>query len=141
MSAQDTTSDRVDSLQHRLRPVCAVLGGIGGLLSLLAALAALDAISFGGIFETFPSRTGAVPGAVAMLMALVSIGGALVVRRSPSMGCALMYVGGGGGFLACGGIWLIPGAIVLVAANMALWAVSDPFTHPRDDSGRGAARA
>lgn len=141
MSTQDTTSDRVDSLQHRLRPACAVLGGIGGLLSFLAALAALDAVSFGGIFETFSSRTGGAHGWVAMLMALISIGGALVVRRSPAMGCALMYVGGCGGFLATGGIWLIPGTIVLVAANMALWAISDPFTHPRDDSGRGAARA
>ncbi len=141
MSTNGTPSNRVDSLQQRLRPACAVIGGIGGLLGFLAALAALNALSFGGMFETFSSRTGAIPGGVAMLMALISIGGAIVVRRSPSMGSALMYVGGCGGFLACGGIWLIPGTIILVAANMALWAISDPFTHPRKDSGRGAARA
>lgn len=141
MSTNDTPSNRVDSLQQRLRPVCAVVGGIGGLLGFFAALAALDAVSFGGMFETFSSRTGVIPGGVAMLMALISIGGAVVVHRSPSMGSALLYVGGCGGFLACGGIWLIPGAIVLVAANMALWAISDPFTHPRRDAGRGAARA
>ena len=75
-------------------------------------------------------------GAVAFLMALFTIGGALVVRRSPALGSALMYIGGCGGFLACGGIWLIPGTITLVAANLALWAIRDPF-----NDGPAGARA
>ncbi|MBM3664574.1 MAG: hypothetical protein FJW92_02110 [Actinobacteria bacterium] len=61
------------------------------------------------------------------LMALLTAGGAIVVRRSPALGSTLMYIGGCGGFLACGGIWLIPGTITLVAANLALWAIADPF--------------
>jgi hypothetical protein len=53
------------------------------------------------------------------------------------MGSALLYLGGCLGFLACGGIWFIPGIITLIAANMALWAISDPFTHPREGSAGG----
>jgi hypothetical protein len=67
----------------------------------------------------------------------MTIGGAIVVRRSPALGSALLYLGGCAGFLACGGIWFIPGIITLIAANMALWAISDPFTHPREGSTGG----
>ena len=131
----------VDARQLQLRNWCAVLGGIGGVLSLFAAFRAFDIVSFGGLFDTFAPRAGTLNGAVALLMALISIGGAIVVRRSPALGSALMYVGGCGGFLACGGIWFIPGVITLVAANLALWAIADPFTHPRDGSaGSNAAR-
>jgi len=124
----------VDARQAQLRNWCAVLGGIGAVLSFLAAFRAFDAFSFGGIFDTFLPRAGTLNGGVAMLMALITIGGAIVVRRSPALGSALLYVGGCGGFLACGGIWFIPGIITLIAANMALWAISDPFTHPREGS-------
>lgn len=131
----------VDARQLQLRNWCAVLGGIGGVLSFFAAFRAFDIVSFGGLFDTFAPRAGTLNGAVALLMALISIGGAIVVRRSPALGSALMYVGGCGGFLACGGIWFIPGVITLVAANLALWAIADPFTHPRDGSaGSNAAR-
>ena len=131
----------IDARQVQLRNWCAVLGGIGAVLSFLAAFRAFDAFSFGGLFDTFAPRAGTLNGGVAMLMALITIGGAIVVRRSPSLGSALLYVGGCGGFLACGGIWFIPGIITLVAANMALWAIADPFTHPRDGSaGSKAAR-
>jgi hypothetical protein len=82
---------------------------------------------FGGIFDTFASRTGGWGGAVTMLMALVAVGGAIVVRRSPALGATLLYISGSIGFLACGGIWLIPGVIILIAANLALWAITDPF--------------
>lgn len=139
-----STDDRqaaVDARQLQLRNWCAVLGGIGAVLSFFAAFRAFDAFSFGGLFDTFAPRAGTLNGGVAMLMALISIGGAIVVRRSPALGSALMYVGGCGGFLACGGIWFIPGVITLVAANLALWAIADPFTHPRDGSaGSNAAR-
>jgi hypothetical protein len=115
------------SLQQRLRPVCAVVAAIGALLSVLAAFVALEVFSLGGLFYTFGYRDGGIPGAVAFLMALITVGGAIVVRRSPALGSALLYLGGCGGFLACGGIWLIPGVITLVAANLALWAIRDPF--------------
>ena len=115
-------------LEQRLRPICAVIGGIGAVLGVMAALVALEVTTFGGIFDTFASRSGGWAGAVAMLMALITIGGAIVVRRSPALGTTLLYVGGCGGFLACGGIWLIPGIVILVAANLALWAISDPFS-------------
>ncbi len=137
--SDDDHQAAVDARQARLRNWCAVLGGIGGVLSLFAAFRAFDISSLGGLFDTFAPRAGTVNGAVAFLMALLTVGGAIVVRRSPALGSALMYVGGCGGFLACGGIWFIPGVITLVAANMALWAISDPFTHPRD--GSRAARA
>lgn len=124
------------TLQDRLRPICAVIGGIGAVLSLLAAMVALEVTSLGGIFYTLEYRSGVWAGGVAFLMALVSVGGALVVRRSPAMGSALMYIGGCGGFLACGGIWLIPGTLILISANLALWAIRDPF---RDEpAGAGA---
>lgn len=115
------------SLQQRLRPICAVIGGIGAVLSVLAAFVALGAFSLGGLFYTFDYRTGGWAGAVSVLMALITVGGAIVVRRSPAQGASLLYIGGCGGFLACGGIWLIPGVITLVAANLALWAIVDPF--------------
>lgn len=115
------------SLQQRLRPICAVIGGIGAVLSVLAAFVALGAFSLGGLFYTFDYRTGGWAGAVSVLMALITVGGAIVVRRSPALGASLLYIGGCGGFLACGGIWLIPGVITLVAANLALWAIVDPF--------------
>ncbi|MBM3633732.1 MAG: hypothetical protein FJW99_00310 [Actinobacteria bacterium] len=121
------SDDHQPSLQERLRPVCAVLGGIGALLSVLASFVAVEASSMGGIFYTLGYHSGGWAGAVAFLMALITVGGALVVRRSPALGSTLMYVGGCGGFLACGGIWLIPGTITLVAANLALWAITDPF--------------
>jgi hypothetical protein len=121
MSASEVT------LQDRLRPICAVIGGIGAVLSLLAAMVAVEATSLGGIFYTLDYHSGGWAGAVAFLMALFSIGGALVVRRSPALGSALLYIGGCGGFLACGGIWLIPGTLILIAANLALWAIRDPF--------------
>ena len=121
------SDDSRPSLQERLRPVCAVLGGIGAVLSVLAAFVAVEAFSMGGIFYTFEYHAGGWAGAVAFLMALLTVGGALVVRKSPALGSTLMYIGGCGGFLACGGIWLIPGLITLVAANLALWAISDPF--------------
>ena len=124
------------TLQDRLRPICAVIGGIGAVLSLLAAMVAVEATSLGGIFYTLDYHSGGWAGAVAFLMALFSIGGALVVRRSPALGSALMYIGGCGGFLACGGIWLIPGTLILISANLALWAIRDPF---RDEpAGAGA---
>ena len=139
--SDDNPTAAVDARQAQLRNWCAVLGGIGAVLSFLAAFRAFDAFSFGGIFDTFAPRAGTLNGGVALLMALITIGGAIVVRRSPSLGSALLYVGGCGGFLACGGIWFIPGIITLVAANMALWAIADPFTHPRDGSaGSKAAR-
>ena len=120
-------SYRTASLQQRLRPICAVIAGIGALLSVLAAFVALGAASLGGLFYTFDYRTGGWAGAVSVLMALITVGGAIVVRRSPALGASLLYIGGCGGFLACGGIWLIPGVITLVAANLALWAIRDPF--------------
>jgi hypothetical protein len=124
------------TLQDRLRPICAVIGGIGAVLSLLAAMVAVEATSLGGIFYTLDYHSGGWAGAVAFLMALFNIGGALVVRRSPALGSALMYIGGCGGFLACGGIWLIPGTLILISANLALWAIRDPF---RDEpAGAGA---
>ncbi len=124
------------TLQDRLRPICAVIGGIGAVLSLLAAMVALEVTSLGGIFYTLEYHSGVWAGSVAFLMALFSVGGALVVRRSPAMGSALMYIGGCGGFLACGGIWLIPGTLILISANLALWAIRDPF---RDEpAGAGA---
>jgi hypothetical protein len=113
--------------EQRLRPICAVVGGIGALLGLMAAFVALEVTTFGGVFDTFSSRTGGWAGAVTMLMALVAIGGALVVRRSPALGATLLYISGSIGFLACGGIWLIPGIVILIAANLALWAITDPF--------------
>jgi hypothetical protein len=135
------TQTAVDARQAQLRNWCAVLAGIGAVLSFLAAFRAFDAFSFGGLFDTFAPRAGTLNGGVAMLMALMTIGGAIVVRRSPALGSALLYVAGCGGFLACGGIWFIPGIITLVAANMALWAISDPFTHPHEGSaGAKAAR-
>lgn len=120
-------SQATASLQQRLRPICAVIGGIGAVLSVLAAFVAVGAFSLGGLFYTFDYRTGGWAGAVAVLMALITVGGAIVVRRSPALGAALLYVGGCGGFLACGGIWVIPGVITLIAANLALWAIRDPF--------------
>lgn len=130
MSGSDIT------LQDRLRPICAVIGGIGAVLSLLAAMVALEVTSLGGIFYTLEYHSGTWAGAVAFLMALFSVGGAIVVRRSPALGSALMYIGGCGGFLACGGIWLIPGTLILISANLALWAIRDPF---RDEpAGAGA---
>ena len=130
MSASEVT------LQDRLRPICAVIGGIGAVLSLLAAMVAVEATSLGGFFYTLDYHSGGWAGAVAFLMALFNIGGALVVRRSPALGSALMYIGGCGGFLACGGIWLIPGTLILISANLALWAIRDPF---RDEpAGAGA---
>ena len=124
------------TLQDRLRPICAVIGGIGAVLSLLAAMVALEVTSLGGIFYTLEYHSGVWAGGVAFLMALFSVGGALVVRRSPAMGSALRYIGGCGGFLACGGIWLIPGTLILISANLALWAIRDPF---RDEpAGAGA---
>lgn len=113
--------------EARLRPICAIIGAVGAVLSVAAAFVALEVTTLGGVFDTFASRTGGWAGAVAMLMALINVGGAIVVRRSPALGSALMYVGGCGGFLACGGIWLIPGTVTLVAANLALWAITDPF--------------
>lgn len=115
------------SLQERLRPLCAVLGGIGAVLSVLASFVAVEAFSMGGIFYTLEYHSGGWAGAVAFLMAMLTVGGAIVVRRSPALGSTLMYIGGCGGFLACGGIWLIPGTVTLVAANLALWAITDPF--------------
>ncbi len=129
-------SDRHPSLQQRLRPACTVVAGIGAVLSVLAAFVALGAFSLGGLFYTFDYRTGGWAGAVAFLMAMLTVGGAIVVRRSPALGSALLYVGGCGGFLACGGIWLIPGVITLVGANLALWAIVDPFADA--PAGRGA---
>jgi hypothetical protein len=129
-------SDRRPSLQQRLRPACTVVAGIGAVLSVLAAFVALGAFSLGGLFYTFDYRTGGWAGAVAFLMAMLTVGGAIVVRRSPALGSALLYVGGCGGFLACGGIWLIPGVITLVGANLALWAIVDPFADA--PAGRGA---
>ncbi len=130
------STGRVASLQQRLRPACAVIGGVGAVLSLLAAFVAIDAFSLGGVFYTFDYRTGGWAGAVAFLMAIVTVGGAIVVRRSPALGSTLLYIGGCGGFLACGGIWLIPGLVTLVAANLALWAIRDPFAD--DTAGAGA---
>ena len=121
------TNTRPPTLQERLRPVCAVLGGIGAVLSVLASFVAVEAFSMGGIFYTLEYHSGGWSGAVAFLMAMLTVGGAIVVRRSPALGSTLMYIGGCGGFLACGGIWLIPGTITLVAANLALWAITDPF--------------
>lgn len=121
------TAGAQPTLQERLRPVCAVLGGIGAVLSVLASFVAVEAFSMGGIFYTLEYHSGGWAGAVAFLMALLTVGGAIVVRRSPALGSTLMYIGGCGGFLACGGIWLIPGTITLVAANLALWAITDPF--------------
>ena len=121
------TDTRPPTLQERLRPVCAVLGGIGAVLSVLASFVAVEAFSMGGIFYTLEYHSGGWAGAVAFLMAMLTVGGAIVVRRSPALGSTLMYIGGCGGFLACGGIWLIPGTITLVAANLALWAITDPF--------------
>ena len=121
------TDTRPPTLQERLRPVCAVLGGIGAVLSVLASFVAVEAFSMGGIFYTLEYHAGGWSGAVAFLMAMLTVGGAIVVRRSPALGSTLMYIGGCGGFLACGGIWLIPGTITLVAANLALWAITDPF--------------
>lgn len=115
------------SLQERLRPICAIIGAIGAVLSVLAAFVAIEAFSLGGIFYTFSYHSGGWAGAVAFLMALMTVGGAIVVRHSPALGSTLLYVGGCGGFLACGGIWLIPGLVTLVAANLALWAITDPF--------------
>lgn len=115
------------TLQERLRPVCAVLAAIGAAISVLAALVAVEAFSLGALFHALPYRDGGWSGAVAFLMALLTVGGALVVRRSPALGSTLLYIGGCGGFLACGGIWLVPGTITLVAANLALWAIRDPF--------------
>jgi hypothetical protein len=129
-------SDRRPSLQQRLRPACTVVAGIGAVLSVLAAFVALGAFSLGGLFYTFDYRTGGWAGAVAFLMAMLTVGGAIVVRRSPALGSALLYVGGCGGFLACGGIWLIPGVITLVGASLALWAIVDPFADA--PAGRGA---
>lgn len=120
-------SESGPSLQERLRPICAIVGGIGAVLGLLAALVAVEATSLGGIFYTLEYHSGSWAGAVTFLMALFGIGGALVVRKTPSMGSALLYIAGCGGFLACGGIWLIPGTLILVAANLALWAIRDPF--------------
>lgn len=121
------TDTRPPTLQERLRPVCAVLGGIGAVLSVLASFVAVEAFSMGGFFYTLEYHSGGWSGAVAFLMAMLTVGGAIVVRRSPALGSTLMYIGGCGGFLACGGIWLIPGTITLVAANLALWAITDPF--------------
>lgn len=121
------TDTRPPSLQERLRPACAVLGGIGAVLSVLASFVAVEAFSMGGFFYTLEYHSGGWSGAVAFLMAMLTVGGAIVVRRSPALGSTLMYIGGCGGFLACGGIWLIPGTITLVAANLALWAITDPF--------------
>ena len=36
------TDDRQPTLQERLRPVCAVLGGIGAVLSVLASFVAVE---------------------------------------------------------------------------------------------------
>jgi hypothetical protein len=113
--------------EARLRPICTVIGTIGALLSVAASLVALEITTFGGVFDTFASRTGGWAGALALVMALVTVAGAVGVRRSPALASALWYVGGSGGFLACGGIWLIPGIVTLVAANIALWAITDPF--------------
>ncbi len=121
------STSRIASLQGRLPLVCAVVGGLGAIVAVVAAFVALDTFSLGGAFYSFDYRTGGGAGAVAVLMALITIGGAIVVRRSPALGSTLLYIGACGGFLACGGIWLIPGIVTLIAANMALWAIRDPF--------------
>jgi len=130
----DDRQDLIDQRQTQLRKWCVVLAGIGAVLSFLAVFRAFNVVSYGGLFDTFAPRAGTLNGAVALLMAFITVGGAIVVRRSPALGSVLLYVGGSGGFLAAGGIWFIPGIITLVAANLALWAISDPFTHPREGS-------
>lgn len=126
---------RAATRRDRLRLVMAVLAAIGAVLSVLAAFVALQVVSLGDLFYTFSYRSGGWAGAVAFLMALITVGGAIVARRSPALACGLLYVGGCGGFLACGGIWLIPGVVTLVAANMALWAIRDPFADAPAGSG------
>ena len=79
------TDDRQPTLQERLRPVCAVLGGIGAVLSVLASFVAVEAFSMGGIFYTLEYHAGGWAGAVAFLMAMLTVGGAIVVRRSGSI--------------------------------------------------------
>lgn len=92
------TDTRPPTLQERLRPVCAVLGGIGAVLSVLASFVAVEAFSMGGFFYTLEYHSGGWSGAVAFLMAMLTVGGAIVVRRSPALGSTLMYIGGCGGF-------------------------------------------
>ncbi|MSO44728.1 MAG: hypothetical protein EXQ74_05420 [Thermoleophilia bacterium] len=122
-----STDDPTPARQVRLRQVCFVLGVVGAVLSVLAMVVALGVTSFGGVFEMFSPRSGGWGAAITVLMALITVGGVVVVRRSPGLGSALMYVGGCGGFLASGGIWLIPGTVTLIAANLALWGITDPF--------------
>ena len=76
------------------------------------ALVALDA----------PVRV-ALTGAFAVL-ALV---GALVAVRLPALSCVLLFLTSTGGFLSAGAPWLGPGAVLLVAAVLALAATENPF--------------
>ncbi len=102
-------SYRTAPLQQRLRPICAVIAGIGALLSVLAAFVALGAASLGGLFYTFDYRTGGWAGAVSVLMALITVGGAIVARRSPALGASLLYIGRCGGVPAGRGLLPLPG--------------------------------
>jgi hypothetical protein len=116
-----------EAWRAKLRPICMAIGGVGGVLSVLAAMQALEVSEWGGVFNLIDGRTGTGVGITALVMALISLGGALVIPRSAALASAMMYVGGCGGFLAIGGTWLIPGLLTLVAANLALWAIPDPL--------------
>ncbi len=131
-TAEETAHhDHVEAFRQRLRLPCALLGVVGGVLGLLASLHALDVVDLGGLFGLIEGRHGTGVGTVALVLSLISLGGAAAIFRSPAGGSALMYIGGCGGYLAIGGYWLWPGILILIGANLALWAISDPLWDDR----------
>jgi hypothetical protein len=120
---------RTAALRARLRTGVVVVGVIGGMLGVLASLVPLEVSDVGGVFGLIDGRTGTVVGLVTLLMALICVAGGVAGLRSPALASTLLYIGGCGGFLACGGTWLIPGVITLIAANVALWAISNPYDY------------
>jgi hypothetical protein len=133
----------------------------GALAASVATARALELHDLGGGLDLLNLRTGGAHGLWALgFAAMAAAAGGLAPRR-PVWSATLAGVAGVGGFLAVGGLWFLPGALLLGSAFWGFALVETPGSpatrsaadaaggpaaredafHPRAGSWREPARA
>ncbi len=113
MSAEFSTTGRTN--------LARVLGIVGGILGVAAGFIAM---LMGGAGVLLAAETESVIwlGSIGAVLGAVGIFGGSIATSNTSMAIALLIIAGLGGFVAVSLFWLLPGALLLVAALMA-WSV------------------
>jgi hypothetical protein len=112
---------------------------LGAALSGVVALRAGEVHDLGGLLELPGARTGRANGLAALGLTGAIAFAAATMLRAPGWSTAMIGAIGGGGAFATGGLWLLPGAILIAASIWSVVLLPDPFADERAGEVRAGA--